>query len=87
MIITEEEAKRELQRRRRKEKHWHHVGGIVFDTALLLESLARVGRAGMTEYDQKHLATAQRMGMLVANHALQTVLSAINDEAMDSVVL
>lgn len=79
MITTEERERKDANR---EADRWYKLGGIVFDVALMLESFARINGKSLPEYDREKLATAQRMGMLVGNQALQTVLSALNDEQL-----
>lgn len=75
-----QEQKKEIREIQHKEKKWRRVGGIVYDVAVFLESVARIGDLGHHEYDAKQLATIKRYGTLVASHALQPVIETLDDE-------
>lgn len=73
---------KELAVVKKNDQHWKEIGGVVFDVRTMLESLARVNAKGLHPVAERNLLVAQRYGVLVAAHALGSVLKAVNDEQM-----
>jgi hypothetical protein len=62
-------------------ERWHRLGATVVDCMGLLEHMARI-KPHSSAYDEKHFQAAQRTAMLVARHALDSVLTELNNEHM-----
>jgi hypothetical protein len=73
-------AQKEVNYIKTKAAHWHKTGGVVVDVANLLENLARINGRDLSQFDAERLVDILRAATLVASHALQPVIAALNEE-------
>lgn len=77
-MLTEQEKER--RREKAAYEHWHKIGGIVVDVSGLLQHLSRVGGKDLSPFNAAHLERAKDLAMLVSSHALESIMSTLNNE-------
>lgn len=74
------EHERERKRKNREYEHWHRIGGVVVDVATMLEHLGRMGDNLADAYEAEHIRAVKRTAVLVASHALRSLVGDLNNE-------